>query len=254
MSSTNGEIEEQHAIVKTPRDSQIRKVDKKEIKSATTTSQRPTSTGSMKTQEPSKAGQGDSTNPQQIKKKKPSDFHYGKIIGEGSYSEVVLAKDISSGKEYAIKILEKRHILKEKKEKYVHREKEVLNKLYSHPFFVKLYFTFQDSNKLYFGLSYAKNGELLKYINKVGSFDEKCTQFYSAEVTSALEYLHSLGIIHRDLKPENILLDEDMHIKITDFGTAKILESKSREARANSFVGTAQYVSPELLTNKSACK
>ncbi|XP_077980697.1 3-phosphoinositide-dependent protein kinase 1-like [Glandiceps talaboti] len=192
--------------------------------------------------------------PQQIRKKKVSDFKFGKIIGEGSYSEVVLATEVSTRKEYAIKILEKRHILKEKKEKYVHREKEVLNKLYTNPFFVKLYFTFQDSNKLYFGLSYAKKGELLQFINKLGSFDENCTRFYAAEIVSALEYLHSLGIIHRDLKPENILLDENMHIQITDFGTAKILDSNARQARANSFVGTAQYVSPELLTDKSACK
>ncbi|XP_070580796.1 3-phosphoinositide-dependent protein kinase 1-like isoform X2 [Ptychodera flava] len=191
---------------------------------------------------------------QQIRKKKVSDFKFGKIIGEGSYSEVVLATEIATNKEYAVKILEKRHILREKKEKYVHREKEVLNKLYSHPFFVKLYFTFQDRDKLYFGLSYAKKGELLQYINKVGSFDENCTRFYAAEIVSALEHLHSLGIIHRDLKPENILLDESMHVKITDFGTAKILDSNSREVRANSFVGTAQYVSPELLTDKSACK
>ncbi|PIO37281.1 hypothetical protein AB205_0142120 [Aquarana catesbeiana] len=123
-----------------------------------------------------------------------------------------------------------------------------------HPFFVKLYFTFQDVDKLYFGLSYAKNGELLKYIRKIGSFDETCTRFYTAEMVCALEYLHDKGIIHRDLKPENILLSEDMHIQITDFGTAKVLSSDTRQARANSFVGTAQYVSPELLTEKSACK
>lgn len=69
--------------------------------------------------------------------------------------------------------------------------------------------------------------------------------------------MHSQGVIHRDLKPENILLDEQMRIKITDFGTAKILDTnengETRDA-ANSFVGTAEYVSPELLTEKSACK
>lgn len=48
-----------------------------------------------------------------------------------------------------------------------------------------------------FGLSYAKNGELLKYIRKIGSFDETCTRFYTAEMVSALEYLHGRGIIHR---------------------------------------------------------
>uniref|UniRef100_A0A673C966 3-phosphoinositide-dependent protein kinase 1 n=1 Tax=Sphaeramia orbicularis TaxID=375764 RepID=A0A673C966_9TELE len=189
----------------------------------------------------------------QPRKKKPEDFKFGKILGEGSFSTVVLAREQVTGKEYAIKILEKRHIMKENKAQYVKRERDLMSDL-DHPFFVKLYFTFQDDEKLYFGLSYAKNGELLKYIRKIGSFDETCTRFYSAEIVCALEYLHKKGIIHRDLKPENILLSEEMHIQITDFGTAKQLSSDSKQARANSFVGTAQYVSPELLTEKSACK
>ncbi|KAA0704467.1 3-phosphoinositide-dependent protein kinase 1 [Triplophysa tibetana] len=198
--------------------------------------------------------------PTQPRKKRPEDFRFGKILGEGSFSTVVLAKEHSTGKEYAIKILEKRHIMKENKAQYVKRERDIMSHL-DHPFFVKLYFTFQDEEKLCilnshsdFGLSYAKNGELLKYIRKIGSFDETCTRFYSAEIVCALGYLHQKGIIHRDLKPENILLSEEMHIQITDFGTAKQLSSESKQARANSFVGTAQYVSPELLTEKSACK
>lgn len=190
---------------------------------------------------------------QQPRKKRPQDFKFGKILGEGSFSTVVLAKEVTTGREFAIKILQKRHIVKENKVPYVTRERDVMSRL-DHPFFVKLYFTFQDVDKLYFGLSYAKNGELLKYIRKIGSFDETCTRFYTAEMVCALEYLHDKGIIHRDLKPENILLSEDMHIQITDFGTAKVLSSDTRQARANSFVGTAQYVSPELLTEKSACK
>uniref|UniRef100_A0A4W3IT53 3-phosphoinositide-dependent protein kinase 1 n=1 Tax=Callorhinchus milii TaxID=7868 RepID=A0A4W3IT53_CALMI len=193
------------------------------------------------------------THTQQSRKKRPEDFRFGKILGEGSFSTVVLAREITTGKEYAIKILEKRHIIKENKVPYVTRERDIMSRL-DQPFFVKLYFTFQDDEKLYFGLSYAKNGELLKYIRKQGSFDENCTRFYSAEIVSALEYLHGIGIIHRDLKPENILLSEDMHIQITDFGTAKVLPSDTTQARANSFVGTAQYVSPELLTEQSACK
>lgn len=200
-------------------------------------------------------------------KKTPKDFIFGRVIGEGSFSTVYLAKDIHTSREYAIKVCDKRHIIREKKTEYVKREKEVLNILSSSqkttsPFFVKLYCTFQDLDRLYFVLSYAKNGELLPHINKVGSFDIVCTRFYAAELLHALEHLHNLGIIHRDLKPENILLDDKMHILITDFGSAKILkeeppikkDEQPQRQRRNSFVGTAQYVSPELLTEKSVSR
>jgi len=102
----------------------------------------------------------------------------------------------------AVKVCDKRHIIREKKTEYVKLEKEVLNILSSNPnpiapFFVKLFCTFQDSERLYFVLTYAKNGELLPYINKVGSFDIACSRFYTAEIIMALEHLHRLRIIHR---------------------------------------------------------
>uniref|UniRef100_A0AAU7B9I7 3-phosphoinositide-dependent protein kinase 1 n=1 Tax=Pyrrhocoris apterus TaxID=37000 RepID=A0AAU7B9I7_PYRAP len=200
-------------------------------------------------------------------KRTTKDFIFGKVIGEGSFSTVYLTKDIHTSKEYAIKVCDKRHIIREKKTEYVKRERDVLNTITSAgvPFFVKLYCTFQDTDSLYFVLSYAKNGELLQYIKQVGAFDIESTRFYAGEILLALEHLHRLHIIHRDLKPENILLDEKMHILITDFGSAKIVVNHEQQQkvegdsevttvvqRRNSFVGTAQYVSPELLTDKVA--
>ncbi|XP_024085743.1 3-phosphoinositide-dependent protein kinase 1 isoform X2 [Cimex lectularius] len=197
-------------------------------------------------------------------KRSTKDFRFGKVVGEGSFATVYLTKDIHTNKEYAIKVCDKRHIIRERKTEYVQRERDVLNIISTAgvPFFVKLYCTFQDTDSLYFVLSYAKNGELLPFINKVGAFDTACTRFYAAEILLALEHLHRLKVIHRDLKPENILLDENMHILITDFGSAKIVNTPSETAtdssqgagrqRRNSFVGTAQYVSPELLTDKTA--
>ncbi|KAI0215162.1 3-phosphoinositide-dependent protein kinase 1 [Lamellibrachia satsuma] len=208
------------------------------------------------TQTPSQTAEAPTQPP--MPNKKPEDFRFGKMIGEGSYSTVFLAREESTGKKYASKSSRKAHIIREKKEKYVKREKEVLQRI-NHPFFIKLYFTFQDKSRLYFGLSYAPRGELLDYIHKLDCFDENCTRFYTAETVVALEYLHRLGIIHRDLKPENILLSEDMHIQITDFGSAKIVDqgeeessAEPQEQRRRSFVGTAQYVSPEILTSKRA--
>lgn len=158
----------------------------------------------------------------------------------------------------AVKVLVKRHIIREKKMEYVNREKNVLQILSnSSNYFVRLYCTFQDPERLYFVLTYAKNGELLPHINKKSLFSLACSQYYAAELLLALEVLRLKGIVHRDLKPENILFDENWHILITDFGSAKIVsddennqeDNDDYKRRKNSFVGTAQYVSPELLTD-----
>ena len=209
---------------------------------------------------------------QKYVKKGVKDFLFGRTLGEGSYSTVMLAQDRQTLKEYAIKVLDKRHIIKEKKVKYVNIERDTLNRLTDHPGVVRLYYTFQDERSLYFVLDLATGGELLGVLKRMSTFDEECTQFYGAQILDTIDYMHSRGVIHRDLKPENVLMDDQMHIKITDFGTAKILDApkKSKDTptgvplpgqedggdsnRAISFVGTAEYVSPELLTEKNAGK
>jgi serine/threonine protein kinase len=70
-------------------------------------------------------------------------------------------------------------------------------------------------------LDYCSGGDLADHLDKKESFEEKDARFFIAEIILAIEYVHSLGVIYRDLKPENILLDEDGHIKLTDFGLAK---------------------------------
>ncbi|KAI8973042.1 kinase-like domain-containing protein [Pilobolus umbonatus] len=156
------------------------------------------------------------------------DFDYGDIIGEGSYSTVIMGRDKKTGKQYAIKRLDKAHIVKNNKVKYVMIERDALN----------------------FVLDLARNGELYTYIRRLAPFDLETTRFYAAELLLAIEHIHNRGVIH------SILLDDDMHIKVTDFGSAKIINESevSEPTQSRSFVGTAEYVSPELLKSEPVSK
>ncbi|CAF3364239.1 unnamed protein product [Rotaria sp. Silwood1] len=114
---------------------------------------------------------------------------------------------------------------------------------------------------LNFGLTYCPNGDLLQYITDAGHLNEETVRFYAAELIEALEQLQKRHIVHRDLKPENILLTDDMHIQLTDFGSGVIIDNSESQSdhsknvdgekkllkRTNSFVGTAQFVAPEIL-------
>ena len=192
-----------------------------------------------------------------IVKRGVKDFEFGKTLGEGSYSTVQLATDKHTSKMYAIKILDKRHIIKEKKVKYVNVEKNALNRLSNRDGIISLYFTFQDKLSLFFVLDYASKGELLNLIRQYNSLSEECVRYFGAQILDAIKFMHEKGIVHRDIKPENILLDDNYRIQITDFGTARLIEKENEDdenypvdVRANSFVGTAEYVSPELLESK----
>ncbi|OZC06246.1 kinase domain protein [Onchocerca flexuosa] len=190
-----------------------------------------------------------------------SDFIFLNEVGEGSFSTVYHVKERNTGREFAAKVCFKKQIIREKKIDYIFREKEALIRLSNsggkHPFLVQIMCTFQDTENLYIIMTLAKKGDLLKLMRKSGGkFNLNLTRFYISEIVAALEHMHSLKIIHRDLKPENILISETGHILVSDFGSAKILDHAKpnrqtdrpeSQKRRSSFVGTAQFVSPEVL-------
>ena len=120
---------------------------------------------------------------QERRKQAPEDFTFGKLIGEGSFSTVFLVREVSGTKrELACKVCDKRQITRENKTKYIVSEKDILAKLNREwstdvPFFVRLYSTFQDAERLYFVMTYARNGDLLGFIDKLAESDIDCTQF-----------------------------------------------------------------------------
>ncbi|KAG2048249.1 kinase-like protein [Suillus hirtellus] len=181
------------------------------------------------------------------------EFTFGDTLGEGSYSTVMRARYIRTGQEYAIKILDKNHLIRKDKMLVALAEKNVLVKLGAgHPGIIHLHWTFQDEWSLFFVLDLASNGEMQSRISRLGSLSLTSSRYYAAQIVDALEYMHGKDVIHRDLKPENLLLDDQFRIKITDFGTGKILENGAD--RAKTFVGTAQYVAPELLESNETSK
>jgi len=83
---------------------------------------------------------------------------------------------------------------------------------------VKLYYSFQDRDNLYFVMDYIPGGDLMGLLIRKEIFDQSLARFYIAELVLAIESVHRMGFIHRDIKPDNILIDKFGHIKLTDFG------------------------------------
>eukprot|EP00644_Phytophthora_capsici_P009802 jgi/Phyca11/12359/fgenesh1_pm.PHYCAscaffold_108_\ len=173
------------------------------------------------------------------------DFVMIKVIGKGSFGKVLLVRKRDTGLIYAMKVLRKENIIKRNQVEHTRTERHVLGYV-RHPFIVGLNYAFQTSEKLYFVLDYCAGGELFFHLGKVQRFPEHRARFYAAEITLAIEYVHNLDVIYRDLKPENVLLDENGHIRLTDFGLSKegIQDDFSG---ANSFCGTPEYLAPEIL-------
>ena len=222
------------------------------------------------------------------KKTSLEDFTIIKLLGKGSYAKVVLSEHNLNGKFYALKMINKNMLNSLDKQHEAHIEKQCLAELRHHNI-LKLNKTFQDKKNLYFALEYCSNKDLGYLLNKLGKLDYNLSQYFASQILVALSYMHKAGIYHRDLKPENIGIDKYFQLKLFDFATSikinkyfdkktmrfidlneneknyikeKIEKNEIKEDNIikldkynillleRLFVGTLEYVSPEVLENK----
>ncbi len=171
-------------------------------------------------------------------------------IGSGSFGKVFKVRMKTTGKIYAMKVINKNFLMKHRQLKYATTECNVLKQAKS-PFILTLHYSFQTEKNLYMILDYCPGGDLNYHIMQ-NTFEEHEAKFYIAELILGIENLHKLNIIYRDLKPENILINSDNHIKLADFGLAK--EGVNDSTMTKSFCGSPAYLSPEMIIRKGAGK
>ena len=140
-----------------------------------------------------------------------------KTLGIGAFGEVCLARKVDTKALYATKTLRKKDVLLRNQVAHVKAERDILAEA-DNEWVVRLYYSFQDKDNLYFVMDYIPGGDMMSLLIRMGIFPENLARFYIAELTCAVESVHKMGFIHRDIKPDNILIDRDGHIKLTDFG------------------------------------
>ncbi|KAJ8255816.1 hypothetical protein COCON_G00196800 [Conger conger] len=140
-----------------------------------------------------------------------------KTLGIGAFGEVCLTRKVDTNALYAMKTLRKKDVLNRNQVAHVKAERDILAEA-DNEWVVRLYYSFQDRDCLYFVMDYIPGGDMMSLLIRMGVFPEELACFYVAELTLAIESVHRMGFIHRDIKPDNILIDLDGHIKLTDFG------------------------------------
>ncbi|KAL8716339.1 MAG: hypothetical protein Q9220_000244 [cf. Caloplaca sp. 1 TL-2023] len=186
-----------------------------------------------------------------VRKMTSTDFEPLRCLGKGTYGTVLLVKQAGTGRLFAQKQFRKASLtVKQHLIEQTNTERAILESINRHPYVVKLFYAFQDQEKLYLILEYAQGGELFTRMLTEGMFPEETAAFYMAEMVLALEHLHNtVGVVYRDLKPENCLLDAEGHLLLTDFGLSKV--AVHGDYRCRSMTGTLEYMAPEVILQQN---
>ncbi|XP_036393180.1 MAP/microtubule affinity-regulating kinase 4 isoform X4 [Megalops cyprinoides] len=168
-----------------------------------------------------------------------------KTIGKGNFAKVKLARHILTGREVAIKIIDKTQLNPTSLQK-LFREVRIMKGL-NHPNIVQLFEVIETEKTLYLIMEYASGGEVFDYLVSHGRMKEKEARAKFRQIVSAVHYCHQKNIVHRDLKAENLLLDADSNIKIADFGFSNEFTLGNK---LDTFCGSPPYAAPELFQGK----
>ncbi|XP_017381833.1 serine/threonine-protein kinase MARK1 isoform X9 [Cebus imitator] len=172
-------------------------------------------------------------------------YRLQKTIGKGNFAKVKLARHVLTGREVAVKIIDKTQLNPTSLQK-LFREVRIM-KILNHPNIVKLFEVIETEKTLYLVMEYASGGEVFDYLVAHGRMKEKEARAKFRQIVSAVQYCHQKCIVHRDLKAENLLLDGDMNIKIADFGFSNEFTVGNK---LDTFCGSPPYAAPELFQGK----
>lgn len=178
-----------------------------------------------------------------------TDFELLGTLGRGALSRVVAARHKKDGKLLAIKAFPRHMVRNYRLLNYIKNEINVLKRIrdFKHPFLNEMYFSFEDNYYFYIALKYHSGGDLHLSLSRFRPSEQQI-RLYVAEIILALEHLHRNGIIHRDLKLENVLLSSKGHVRLCDFGSARLGMSYGEET--HSYCGTLEIAAPEVITGK----
>ena len=189
------------------------------------------------------------------------DYESLSIIGRGAFGEVHVCREKKTGNIVAVKKIRKDILIIKNQVIHVRNEQLFMSKVKS-PWIVELKASFQEDDYLYLVMEYLPGGDFMNLLIKKDILTEDEARFYTAELILSIESIHKLDCIHRDIKPDNVLIDKSGHIKLSDFGLAKVSDKifeKNEETgefvpnthqKNYSCVGTAYYVAPEVLKKK----
>lgn len=168
-----------------------------------------------------------------------------KTLGEGSFGKVKLAVHEISQQQVALKIISRRKLVTRDMAGRIEREIQYLQ-LLRHPHIIKLYTVITTPSEIIMVLEYAGK-ELFDYIVTHGKLAENQGRKFFQQIVCAVEYCHRHKIVHRDLKPENLLLDDQLNVKIADFGLSNIMTDGNF---LKTSCGSPNYAAPEVISGK----